>query len=117
MVALPSAAMGMQNALLRRVGEHRVRTTYITGMLTNTAQGLVEFIQCALTRDSKMREKLADFALYGGIWCSFASGGIAGAFVEFRYGPAAFLLPVLGLSIVAIRDILRPFSHAKSDEN
>ena len=39
--ALPALAMGVQNAALRRVGAVRVRTTYITGMLTNAAEEAV----------------------------------------------------------------------------
>ena len=37
LIALLSAAMGMQSATVRRVGEHRVATTYVTGTLTTLA--------------------------------------------------------------------------------
>jgi uncharacterized membrane protein YoaK (UPF0700 family) len=110
MVAFPAAAMGMQNALIRRVGEERVRTTYVTGMLTNTAQRLVEFVISTFTHDRKKREKLNEFALYGGIWCCFAGGGIAGAFLELRYGPQALLLPICALAAIAFSDALHPLA-------
>jgi uncharacterized membrane protein YoaK (UPF0700 family) len=113
MVAFPAAAMGMQNALLRRVGEHRVRTTYITGMLTNTAQGLVEFIQSVLAHSDKARKKFADFSLYGGIWCCFAAGGIIGAYLELRYGTLALLLPAIALTAISIRDAVSPLRFAR----
>jgi uncharacterized membrane protein YoaK (UPF0700 family) len=109
MVAFPAGAMGMQNALLRRVGEHRVRTTYITGMLTNTAQGFVEFVICAFKRDRETRKKLSDVVLYGGIWCCFAAGGISGVFLELRYGTFSLLLPVCALAAMALSDALSPF--------
>lgn len=48
MVVWPAAAMGIQNALLRRVGNRSVRTTFITGMLATTAHHLV----AAITRSS-----------------------------------------------------------------
>jgi uncharacterized membrane protein YoaK (UPF0700 family) len=109
MVAFPAGAMGMQNALLRRVGEHRVRTTYITGMLTNTAQGFVEFAVSALKHDRDARKKLIDVVLYGGIWCCFAAGGICGAFLELRYGTLSLLLPICVLAAMALRDVISPF--------
>lgn len=90
--------MGVQNAMLRRVGHHSVRTTFITGMLTNTAQALVE-------------RKFADFAFYGGIWLCFAIGGIVAAFIELRYGTIALLLPLSGLAVLIVRDLFDPVAN------
>ncbi len=78
MVLFPAGAMGIQNAMLRRVGKHRVRTTFVTGMLTNTAQGAIDAIRSLLTRDGKAAANFSDFLFYGGIWLAFAVGGIAG---------------------------------------
>jgi uncharacterized membrane protein YoaK (UPF0700 family) len=44
LVALPTLAMGVQNATLRRVGGATVRTTYISGMLTNFAEQTVQYL-------------------------------------------------------------------------
>lgn len=110
MVVLPAAAMGVQNAMLRRVGHHRVRTTFITGMLTNTAQGLVDSVVSVFSRNGKTREHFADFIFYGGIWFCFAGGGIVGAFIDQRYGPVALLLPIAGLGTLIALDMVRPFA-------
>lgn len=110
MVALPAAAMGVQNAMLRRVGHHKVRTTYITGMITNTAQGLVDAVTSLLSRDGKAREHFGDFAFYGAIWLSFAGGGITGAVLDERFGSVALLLPIGALAALIAYDVVSPFA-------
>jgi uncharacterized membrane protein YoaK (UPF0700 family) len=120
MVVWPACAMGIQNAMLRRVGHHRVRTTFITGMLTNTAQGLVAAAHAWINRSNQAREKLADFAFYGSIWLCFACGGIFAAFLALKHGTQALLLPIGALAILVAYDIARPVTRvplqqAKSD--
>lgn len=117
MVVFPAGAMGIQNAMLRRVGHHRVRTTFVTGMLTNAAQGLVEAVGARLTRADDAAIKLRDFYFYGGIWLLFALGGIAGAFIELRFGPEALWLPVAALLLLIGCDLAAPFAaQPASDE-
>jgi uncharacterized membrane protein YoaK (UPF0700 family) len=108
MVVWPASAMGVQNAMLRRVGHHRVRTTFITGMLTNTAQGLIETIQALAGRSGRAREKFADFTFYGGIWLCFAGGGILAAFIALRVGTEALVLPLSGLAVLIGYDLVAP---------
>ena len=110
MVVWPAAAMGIQNAMLRRVGHHKVRTTFVTGMLTNTAQGLVESVQALYRHSAQVREKAADFVFYGGIWLCFAVGGILAAFAELRYGSVALVLPIVGLAALIARDAVHPLT-------
>lgn len=116
MVAWPASAMGIQNAMLRRVGHHNVRTTFVTGMLTNTAQGLVETVQALYAHSKDAREKLADFAFYGGIWLCFAVGGILAAFLELRYGTAALLLPLSGLAVLIVHDLFDPVANTPAEQ-
>lgn len=108
MVVWPACAMGVQNAMLRRVGHHKVRTTFVTGMLTNTAQGLVETVHALATRSGEARQKLADFAFYGGIWLCFACGGILAAFLALSHGSTALLLPIGALAILVAYDLVNP---------
>jgi uncharacterized membrane protein YoaK (UPF0700 family) len=44
LTALPAMAMGVQNATLRRVGSLHIRTTYVTGMLTNFGEAVSQYI-------------------------------------------------------------------------
>jgi uncharacterized membrane protein YoaK (UPF0700 family) len=110
MVVWPAGAMGVQNAMLRRVGHHNVRTTFITGMLTNTAQALVETIRALIARSEAWHEKCADFAFYGGIWLCFACGGIFAALLELHYGTIALLLPICGLAALITYDLASPLT-------
>lgn len=116
MVVFPAGAMGIQNAMLRRVGHHRVRTTFITGMMTNAAQGLVDAVGARISKAADAGEKLRDFYFYGGIWLLFASGGIAGALIELHFGPAALWLPVATLLLLIGCDLLAPFAAEPADE-
>ena len=110
MVVWPACAMGVQNAMLRRVGHHKVRTTFITGMLTNTAQGLVDGFRALFARSGKAREKFSDFAFYGGIWLCFATGGIFAAFLALKHGSEALLLPIGALAILVAYDVVNPLA-------
>jgi uncharacterized membrane protein YoaK (UPF0700 family) len=98
MLSLPAAAMGVQNALLRRVGRRGVRTTVVTGMLVHFAHALV------------LRSRKG-VALYGLIWISFAAGGIAGAYLDYGYGPVALLLPIAGLFALICVDLVKPLTQ------
>lgn len=116
MVIWPACAMGIQNAILRRAGHHKVRTTFITGMLTNTAQGLVDGLRALLTKTGNAREKFSDFAFYGSIWLCFACGGIVAAFLALKYGNEALLLPIGALAILVAYDIARPVTIPPAEQ-
>lgn len=116
MVVWPACAMGIQNAMLRRVGHHRVRTTFITGMLTNTAQGLVDAIRAIAARSGEAREKLAEFAFYGGIWLCFAGGGILAALIALGHGAVALLLPICGLITLIAYDLVSPVTKTPAGQ-
>jgi uncharacterized membrane protein YoaK (UPF0700 family) len=108
MVVWPAMAMGIQNAMLRRVGHHRVRTTFITGMLTNTADRLVASMVAAVGRDAEAVAKFRDFLFYAGIWFCFAGGGILGAFIELKHGTPALAIPIVGLAALIGYDSIHP---------
>lgn len=116
MVVWPAGAMGIQNAMLRRVGHYKVRTTFVTGMLTNTAQGLVETVQALFVRSGDAREKFSDFAFYGGIWLCFACGGIFAALIALGYGTWALLLPLSGLGALIAYDLIAPVTKVPIEQ-
>ncbi len=116
MVVFPACAMGIQNAMLRRVGHHRVRTTFVTGMLTNTAQGLVDAVT-ALFRRENAPGKFHDFWFYGSIWFCFAAGGIVGAFIDLHEGSVALLAPLCALLALIVVDLLEPMTAQPLDDH
>ncbi len=111
--ALPAAAMGLQNAMLRRVAQRGIRTTFITGMLTNAAQSLVGFLVSLLARNGRRRKHYADLLLYAALYAAFAAGGIAGAAIELARGSSALLLPIAGLLLLIVYD-LRSHANARA---
>jgi uncharacterized membrane protein YoaK (UPF0700 family) len=107
LAALPALAMGMQNATLRRVGSLHIRTTYVTGMLTNFAEAGAEYILGAKPR----RAMLWQMTLYGGLWVAFAAGAIGGGYAEARWGIHAMIAPLCALALVIAQDWIKPIAR------
>ncbi len=115
MVIFPAGAMGIQNAILRQVGQHRVHTTFVTGMLTNTMQGAVDGIRSAMAGDGRAREHFADGLFYGAIWMAFAIGGVAGALIKLTHGTVALWLPIGILLLLIGYDAASPLTKEPLD--
>ena len=121
LAALPSLAMGVQNSALRHVGGIGVRTTYITGMLTNFAEEAVEYgywfgghlrgrrVEVLLAL-SPRRPSFRRMGLFLGVWTTFIVGGVVGALTELRWGLFPLLAPAVALVGVAVRDLIRPIA-------
>jgi uncharacterized membrane protein YoaK (UPF0700 family) len=92
-LAMPVLAMGLQNATLRRIGSQGVRTTFITGMLTDFAEHLTK----AMLRTGPLEPAL----LTGSIWLLYLVGAAAGGLLQLHVGVAAMLLPVAVLLTIA----------------
>jgi uncharacterized membrane protein YoaK (UPF0700 family) len=121
LVALPTLAMGIQNATLRRVGSATVRTTYISGMLTNVAEQAVQYLfwlrdhwvvqrghPGVLLRLSWQQPSLRHLCLQGSIWIVFVSGAVLGVWVTLRWGLLSLALPIVCLGAIAFCDLRRP---------
>lgn len=116
--ALPSFAMGLQNATLRRVGHSSVRTTYVTGMLTDCAEAITGYCLWQYERASSKQDvphsiepnpdSLGRALLFGGIWLVFVVGAIAGSFADSSWRLNALVAPIAGLLFMALLDLLRP---------
>jgi uncharacterized membrane protein YoaK (UPF0700 family) len=72
LMACLTLAMGVQNALLNNVREVTVRTTFVTGMIINFANALLDWTFAALTggNTGEQREKAG---IYAAVWASFCS--------------------------------------------
>lgn len=117
LAALPALAMGMQNATLRRVGQLHIRTTYVSGMLTNFAEAGVDFLFQTMPREVAR----GHMALYGGLWCAFASGALGGGYAEALWGRGALVVPLCALALVIAQDWRTPITirsphHAGTDK-
>lgn len=124
LIALLSAAMGMQSATVRRVGEHRVATTYVTGTLTtlatDTASDLLDRWVArgrqaggaAGTQDTappraEVRKTAVErgTALMTGLWAVYLLGALIGGFAEHRWSMWAVAAPLVVLVAVMGSDL------------
>lgn len=89
--------MGLQNATVTRISGARVRTTHMTGMLTDVGLELADWLESFFIRLTQpggpVRECLG---LHAAIVLSFTLGGVAGAFL-YGWWSALFLLALAGL--------------------
>lgn len=120
--ALPAVAMGLQSATLRRIGRYRIRSTYITGMLTSLSEEGVKFIfwiydqtrrrngnqSTDHLRTSVRRILLNRIFLLGSLWLGFALGATLGGFAHEQWHLRSLAFPLCGLAFVIVADIIRP---------
>ena len=103
-----SFLMGLQNAVVTRISNARVRTTHVTGMVTDIGIELGNLLDFAWRRrPGSVRDAEADYnadklLLHGVTVLSFLGGGIFGVLAYLRLGPVflfgtAFLLFLLVL--------------------
>lgn len=121
LIALVTLAMGVQNATLRRVGGVTVRTTYISGMLTNFAEQSVQYVFWlrdhweahrghlgVVLRLSRQQKSFRRVCLHGSIWVVFTAGAILGVWATLRWGLVSLMLAVVCLGAIAFCDIVSP---------
>ncbi|MGH9056676.1 MAG: YoaK family protein [Acidimicrobiales bacterium] len=105
-----AGAMGMQAAVLRRVEGIPVRTTFVTGILTNLAETAVTSL---LRRDPSgaKRWRRARFSVPGllaALWIWYLAGGVLGALADGAWSLEALGVPVAVIVVVAIVDLRAP---------
>jgi uncharacterized membrane protein YoaK (UPF0700 family) len=126
LVALAVGAMAIQTAALRRVAGRTVRTTYVTGMLTRLAEGVVNYgflrldvrqgrIPTAAGRE-RLRSARGRIALLAAIWAAYAGGGVFGAVLDEWWRLGALGVPVVVLVVVILVDVTRPIRPPQPGE-
>jgi uncharacterized membrane protein YoaK (UPF0700 family) len=93
-----SFAMGLQNAIVTRLSDARVRTTHVTGMLTDIGIELGNMISAGADGQQSADAKLnrAKLRLHGWTVMSFLAGGIVGV-VAYRWLGAWLLIIVAAM--------------------
>jgi uncharacterized membrane protein YoaK (UPF0700 family) len=125
LIALLSAAMGIQSATVRRVGEQRVATTYVTGTLTtlatDTATELFDRWSARRTARAALRgaagarrepPALAQStqtsranALMAALWAVYLLGALVGGFAEKHWSMWTVAAPIMVLLGVMASDV------------
>jgi 4,5-DOPA dioxygenase extradiol len=121
LAALAVAAMGLQTSTLQRVSGKTVRTTYISGMLTNLAEELVNLGRAwrgGVERGSFLEGELGlepgeaarrRVTLIGAIWCCYAGCAVLGGFLELRWGLPCLAIPIAAVGAALVTEQLAPF--------
>jgi uncharacterized membrane protein YoaK (UPF0700 family) len=119
LLALLVLSMGLQTASIQRVGGSGVRTTYVTGILTDLAHETVNY--CArpgspsYLRDvlglGERRAARGRIGLLGGIASSYLAGAVAGAALQARWHTWAMALPLAVLLAAILRDLIAPLNR------
>ncbi|RSZ59442.1 DUF1275 domain-containing protein [Massilia atriviolacea] len=105
-VMLLSFIMGLQNALITKLSRAEIRTTHITGIVTDIGIELGKMMywnRAALEPVAGNRKRLA---VLGTLACCFFLGGIAGAFGFSRLGYVATVPLALALMSLAVLPLL-----------
>jgi uncharacterized membrane protein YoaK (UPF0700 family) len=117
-----SFLMGLQNAVVTRISNARVRTTHVTGMLTDIGIELGNLADLLVHRDDQQgREEVASFNkeklwLHSLTVAAFLIGGVIGVLAYKQIGPyllfaTAGVLALLGLSGILTKRTGRATRH------
>lgn len=125
LVGLVTLAMGLQTATLHRVSGLNVRTTYVTGVLTDLAHECTQYGLALVdsahshpaseARDLAVSEKwrsLGRIRLLAGVWSSYVIGAVCGGFLELRLALASLALPLVFILSLALFDLVSPINVA-----
>lgn len=115
-VSLLCAAMGLQNALVTRLSGAVIRTTHLTGIVTDIGIELVHRARAPLGRargrssvDDHDRARVAGrrLRLHGLVLGSFVFGTVAAPQLFARFGQRAMVGPCAALVALAVFDLVR----------
>ncbi len=114
-MALLCFVMGLQNAMVTKVSRAEIRTTHVTGILTDIGIELGRWTYGLVGGATARHTVRADgerLALLAGLLGTFVLGGIVGAFAFKAAGPLAALPLGFGLLVLATPSLLRDLSGA-----
>ena len=102
--AILSYVMGLQNAMVTKISRAVVRTTHVTGMVTDIGieLGKLLYINDRNRDQEPVRADRDKLRLLGSLVALFFAGGVCGAFAFERYGYISALALALMLFVLAI---------------
>ena len=95
-VLLLSFAMGLQNALVSKISASQIRTTHMTGIVTDIGIELGKLFywnRTASPPDSRVRANHIKLRLLGTLLSAFVAGGVVGA-AGFKYIGFVWVVPL-----------------------
>lgn len=105
-IAVLAFTMGLQNALITKISRSQIRTTHVTGMVTDLGIELGKLLyRNRLDGADPVRADRGRLALHGSLVGLFAIGGIAGALGYGRFGFPVLVPAALVLIALAARSV------------
>ena len=128
MVGSAAAAMGLQNATITRISSGTIRTTHMTGVLTDLGHESVQFVWWLVDRATgRTRKSISSIAkgasvepsalrlaLLASILGSFTLGAGLGTLAYYRVHRWAMFLPVAFLLWIVYQDIAAPIAEIET---
>ena len=104
-----SFLMGLQNAVVTRISNARVRTTHISGMATDIGIGLGLLLDmaCGGERTAERETVLANLRLHGMTILCFLAGGLAGGLIYRGVGITLLLGCAVLLLLIALPQVVK----------
>ncbi len=114
-VVLLCFIMGLQNAVITKISQARIRTTHVTGLVTDLGIELGKLLY--VNRHPEMQPVRADrerLRVHAQLILSFLVGGIAGALGFKHLGYISTLPLALALLLLVLRPLLDDWRHLRS---
>lgn len=122
LIALPSLAMGLQNAMHTHFGPFNLHTTHVTGTLAKFTDELAQFLVWFWERTrgrmkrrvkkvlalSMRHESLRNAVVLAFVWLFYLMGGAVGVLLKKEWGLFSLLIPILLLVVFVGADLRRP---------
>lgn len=119
---LLTLAMGLQTTTVRQASGQGISTTFVTGVLRNWANTLLQYLPwlreqlrehsfLQAMRASWQQAAFRHLLLLNGVWTSYVLGALCGSALELRLALNSLLFPMLILVVLIIIDVLQPFKR------
>jgi uncharacterized membrane protein YoaK (UPF0700 family) len=112
LIMLLCFSMGLQNAIITKLSDAVIRTTHVTGMVTDLGIALGRIVSSAMKdRDVSVKDDVATLQMLGSLVGLFFIGGVAGAVgfrrVGFLFAVPLALILVLLACVPVLDDVFR----------
>ncbi|MET0211068.1 MAG: YoaK family protein [Burkholderiaceae bacterium] len=116
-VLLLAFLMGLQNALVSKVSSSQIRTTHMTGVITDLGIELGKLVylnRAGTPADARVRANRARLRLFGLLLAMFLAGGLVGA-LGFKYIGFVWVVPLAALLFgVSLPPLLRDLARLRT---
>ena len=115
LIVLPSLAMGVQSAAVRRLGIPGVATTYITGTLTDLTEGAIARLRPAVFEGERSEQTMPSargLVLPADVWLAYGAGAVIVGILAVRWPSGVLSVPIGVLALVVVIAVAR-FRHGE----